>query len=101
MVDGMTIVAFNASSANVVASDEGFSVKVLGRTGIEYREGGKVAFVDSEVLATGFGMAIFAGSIKGWLAPHENDLMTEEDKRRILENIRRAIVFQKQPVEIL
>jgi hypothetical protein len=55
---------FTIPKINVVAGDEGFSVEVLGRTGIEYREGGNAAFVDSEVLVTRNGMlrAIPGGS---------------------------------------
>ena len=37
--------------ANLVESDEGFLVEVLGRTGILYKERDHVMFVDSEVLA--------------------------------------------------
>lgn len=93
--------AFTVPKVNVVASDEGYSVEILGRTGLEYREGGKSAFVDSEILATGHGIAVFKNSIKGWRPPHENEELTAVGKQRILENIRRAIEFQKQPIEIL
>jgi hypothetical protein len=47
---------FTIPRTNVVSSDEGFSVEVLGRIGIEYREGGKSMFADSEVLAVGHGI---------------------------------------------
>jgi hypothetical protein len=92
---------FTIPKVNVVASDEGFSVEVLGRTGIEYREGSKSAFVDSEVLATGYGIAIFKDSIKGWRPPHDKEAISTEDRQRILDNIRRAITFRNQPVQIL
>jgi hypothetical protein len=92
---------FSTPKVNVVSSDEGFSVEVLGRTGIEYREGGKAAFVDSEILATGHGIAVFKNSIKGWRPPHDKEGITAEQRQRIIENIRRAIEFQRQPVEVL
>jgi hypothetical protein len=41
---------FKETRKNVVESDEGFSIEVLGRTGIKYTEGEKTMFVDSEVL---------------------------------------------------
>lgn len=92
---------FTIPKVNMVSSDEGFSVEVLGRTGIVYREGDKAMFVDSEVLATGRGIAVFGNSIKGWRLPHEREQVTIAERQRILENIRRAIEFRKQPVEIL
>ena len=92
---------FTVPKINVISSDDGFSVEVLGRTGIEYREGGKSMFVDSEVLATGRGIAVFRNSIKGWRLPYEKEQITAEERQRILGNICRAIEFQNQPVEVL
>lgn len=92
---------FTIPKANVVASDEGFSVEILGRTGIEYREGGKPLFVDSEVLAVGKGIAVFANSISNWSPPHEREGITSDEKQRILCNICRAMEFRNQPIEVL
>jgi hypothetical protein len=39
---------FSIPRLNVIESDEGFSVEVLGRTVTSNREGDKVLFVDSE-----------------------------------------------------
>ena len=49
---------FKEIRTNVVESDEGFSVEVLGRTGIKYTEGSKTLIVDSEVLLGPHGMMI-------------------------------------------
>jgi Immunity protein 74 len=92
---------FSTPKVNVVSSDEGFSVEVLGRTGIEYREGDKSVFVDSEVLASGHGIAVFRYSIKAWRPPHGNETMTEKEIDQIVENIRRAMEFRMQPVEVV
>jgi hypothetical protein len=92
---------FSIPKVNVVSSNESFYVEVLGRTGIEYREGDKSTFVDSEILATGHGIAVFKNSIKAWRPPHDKEEITAEQRQQIIENIRRAIEFQKQPVEIL
>ena len=92
---------FSIPKRNVIASDEGFSVEVLGRTGIEYREGDRLLFVDAEVLASGHGIAVFKDSIKIWRPPHENDALSAERRSRIIENIRRAIEFRGQPIDIL
>lgn len=92
---------FSVPKVNVVCSDEGYSVEVLGRTGIEYREGAKSMFVDSEVLVAGKGIAVFERSINAWRVPHEKEKITPEQRQRILENIRRAMEFRNQKVEVL
>ena len=43
---------------------DGFSVEMLGRTGLCYREAGRKMFVDSEVLTGPFGMAVYKDTIK-------------------------------------
>jgi hypothetical protein len=86
---------------NVVENDEGFSVEVVGRTHVRYREGERSILIDAEVLAPGRGIAIFTKSIKAWNAPHDQEAMSEEQKIAIAENIRRAIAFEGQPAEIV
>ncbi len=44
---------------NVVESDEGLSVEVLGRTGLRYVEGDRVLLLDSEVLAGSAGLVVY------------------------------------------
>ena len=92
---------FFSRRADVIESDKGFFVQILGRTGIKYCEGEHVLFVDSEVLAHGYGIAIFSKSINVWQAPHSEEVITAGKKKEIIENIRQAIAFQNQPVEVL
>jgi hypothetical protein len=65
---------------NVIGSDSGFSVEILGRTGIRYSEGHKSMFIDSEVLARS-GIQIFSTSIKAWDPPDSEDQVSAEKKR--------------------
>lgn len=77
---------------NLYASDEGFSVEVLGRTGLRYREGDRTIFIDSEVLATRTpAIGIGSWSITRWDAPNEGDSLTDKDRKRIVDNIRQAL----------
>jgi Immunity protein 74 len=92
---------FRVPKINMIASDEGFTVHILGRTGIEYSEGTRTMFVDSEVLASGHGISIFKSSVRGWRAPHDGEVLTEEKRAEIIENISKAIRFRGQPVEVL
>lgn len=80
-------------------SDTGFSVEILGRTGIEYREPGKVMFVDSEVLQKG--IAVFKNTITRWNPPHEAEVITEDKRREIIQHIRDAVSFLDDFVEVI
>ena len=92
---------FSIPRVNVIESDTGFSVEVLGRTGMKYREGDKCLFVDSEVLVAGKGIMISAKSIKYWDPPHDKEEISPNKKAIILNNIKDAIGFRNEPVEIL
>lgn len=85
---------FSSPRPNLVESDSGFSVEVLGRVGMRYTEHGRTAFVDSEVLATPGAMLMYSSSIERWEPPHEGEALEAIDKSRIIENIKLA--FQSQ-----
>jgi hypothetical protein len=61
---------FSIPRTNVIESDTGFSVEVLGRTGLRYREGDRVMHVDSEVQMGPSGMIVGASSIRRWDPPY-------------------------------
>lgn len=92
---------FSVPRPNLYESTEGFSVEVLGQTGIRYREFGKSAFVDSEVLPGPSGMVVYKDSIQSWEPPNENSPMTAADRKRILENIRAAFRFQGFNIDVI
>ena len=89
---------FTLPRPNLCESSDGFSVEVLGRTGLRYREAGRQMFVDSEVLTGPSGMAVYKDTIQKWDPPDEMVLLTGQDRDRILNNIREA--FRSQGFEI-
>jgi len=80
---------FSEPEPNVIASTEGFSVKVLGRTGMRYTEGTRSVWIDSEVLARPRAVAMAKGTIRFWEGP-EPDVVSEKDRDRIANNVKRA-----------
>ena len=92
---------FFVPRTNVVESDSGFSVEVLGRTGLLYREGGKSVRVDSEVQLGPSGMIVGASSIRHWDSPHEHLQIDDQTKRRIVENIQQAFRFSGFEIEVV
>lgn len=81
---------FFTPRANVIESIEGFSIEVLGRTGLCYREGGRSLKVDSEVLVGPSGMVVDASSIRAWTSPNENERIDDTRRKQIVENVLRA-----------
>ena len=86
---------FTIPRVNVIESDEGFSVEVLGQTGVQYAESGKNLFIDSEVLAGPAGMIIYSNSIKNW---EDGSTVDEVEQTRIVDNVKRA--FRHRGLEI-
>jgi len=76
---------------NVVESDKGFSVQVLGRAGIKYVEGSKSMVVDSELLIGPYYMVIYKKSIMNWKENSEH--IDQNKKDEMVQNIREAFLF--------
>jgi hypothetical protein len=74
---------------NVIESSAGFSVRVLGRTGLRYQEGGRSIWIDSEVLAKPRAIAMHNDSIKYWEGCDPGKV-SDADRDRIADNIKRA-----------
>jgi len=91
---------FTIPRVNVVESSDGYSVEVLGRTGIIYSESGKVMQVDSEVLAGPSGMVIYTDSMNNWDPPHSGFPLTEADRARVVENIKAAFMFRGFKIQV-
>jgi hypothetical protein len=83
---------------DLCVSEEGFSVEVLGRTGLRYREGENQMFVDFEVLAGPSGMLVSKSSMGPWAPPNAAEAIGDLDRARIVENIRET--FRLQGFEI-
>jgi hypothetical protein len=92
---------FKFIGPNIVESSAGFSVEVLGRTGLSYREGQRKMFVDSEVVMGPSGMLIYGTSIVRWDPPHDSEPLEKADRERILANIREAFRFQGFEIDVI
>ena len=92
---------FHIPSLNVIASSKGFSIEVLGRTGLRYVEDGRSVTIDSEVLAHKAGIAVFAGSLSEWETAQRGSKKSDVSERaRILNNIQRAFAWRGEKLEI-
>jgi hypothetical protein len=92
---------FRTPRVNVIESDEGFSIEVLGRTGILYTEGPKTMLIDSEVLASPGGIAIIKKSIRAWNPPYEKEIIDDMKRITIIDNVRRAFHSQGEDISVM
>ena len=88
---------FTIPRVNVIQSDDGFSVEVLGRTGVRYAEHSKSMKIDSEVLAGPSGLVLYTRTIKKW---DDGDIVDNSTRQRIVENIRAAFRFRGLEIEV-
>jgi len=92
---------FSVPSPNLYVCSDGYTVEVLGRTGLAYREEGRCMFVDSEVLAPPAGILVYQDTIRDWQPPHQEHLLSDGERSRILENILKALGSQGIGVQVL
>ena len=77
------------SNKNFYVSSKGFSVEILGWTGLMYCEADREMFINSERQVGGrIFTEIYAGYMSQWKPPHDSEPVTNEDRTRIIENIR-------------
>lgn len=93
----------HSPETNLYESDEGFSIRILGRTGLTYREGAKSTLVDSELLssASSSTMAVYKNSIQRWKSPHQDEIISEEDRNRIIDNLRKVFRSQGNDIDVI
>jgi hypothetical protein len=75
-----------------------YKVISKGRSGLLYKEGEKTITVDSELLSESLGIAIFTNSIKSWDPPFNEEALSEEERSRIIDNIKKDLERQKRKV---
>ncbi len=92
---------FTIPRTNVIESDEGFTVEVLGRTGLLHTQSGKSLRVYSEILTGPHGLVLYTDSISRWMPPYAGEIIDDHECAAIIENIRRAFLFQGYEIEVI
>ena len=92
---------FSTPRTNVIESDQGFSVEVLGQTGMLYAEVERSLHLYSEVAGTIDAIAIWRDSIKRWDPPHDGETIGTEERERIIGNIQRAFEATNKKLDVI
>jgi hypothetical protein len=92
---------FNNPRVNVYESDAGFSIEILGRVGMEYKEGDKIMFVESEIgISDTPTIAIWQDELRTWKPPYDKEVLTDLRRMEILKNICSLLKWRNIQVEI-
>jgi hypothetical protein len=94
------MVTFFIPRVNVIESDAGYSVEVLGPVGLRYTEGDRILHIDSEMLAGPSGLIVYSGSIKVEAPTSAQEPINSGERTRIIENIRAAFRFRGFEIQI-
>jgi Immunity protein 74 len=92
---------FTSPAPNIVASSSGFSVQVLGRVGLCYREAGRSMYIDTEVQARPRTMALWTSSMQAWDSPNESVGLGKVERDRIVRNIARAFEANGDTLQVI
>ena len=92
---------YSRPKPNLYVSSDGFSVEVLGQTGLWYSTNGKRAFVDSEVLVAPAGILVYRESILRWESQSGSEVVSEEEREQIVQNIAKALGFHGVSVQLI
>ena len=77
-----------------IISDSGFELHIIGRGSLLYKQGSRIMKINSELLASNFGIGIYKNSIQKWEPPFENEIISKEKRQQILNNIKDALAFK-------
>lgn len=94
------MVTFSIPRTNVIESDDGFSVEVLGPTGLRYVEAGRKLWLNSEILAGPAGLILYSGNMK-LEAAAEMIILDVMDRNRIVKNVRAAFRFRGFEIQVV
>jgi hypothetical protein len=87
---------------NRVKSDAGFVVKIRWIEGYcEYREGDRIAVVTADPVIGQPLVRVYKDEKVEWKSPHESEVIPEEKRKEILQNVVDAMRFRKLKVEMV
>jgi len=91
---------FKFKNDGSIFSDKGFMIKILGRAGLEYSEGDKTMFIDSEIVNNrNVGYVIASSSISRWNGSTKK--INHAEHQRILLNLKDAFKFIGYDIRII
>jgi hypothetical protein len=86
---------------NTFQFDDASSVVMVDRDHLRYREGDRSLLIFQELMADPRLVGLDRESMRAWEPPHERRSLSEADKDRIINNLRRAFATRGYDVEVL
>jgi hypothetical protein len=95
------LVILSTPRADLIKSDTGFSVEVIGRSCVRYCQDDRSLNIECEPAVEPTGLIIYPGSIRSWSPPYADDPIDSETKASIVENVRAAFRFAGFEIDVL
>ena len=91
-----------SSHPNLIESDAGFRIRVRGggHLGILYEEGSRKILVLSAPAIDPVGYVVYEATIKEWLCPGSGQIITDEERERIVKNLRDGFAVQGYKIKV-
>jgi hypothetical protein len=80
---------------------DGASVVLIDRFAIRYREGERSMLIEQDLQSDRLLVAIERASMRAWEPPHQRETVSEGQKDKIIENLRRAFATRGYRVMLL
>ncbi|WP_041623071.1 Imm74 family immunity protein [Spirochaeta thermophila] len=84
-----------------IVSDEGFSIVILNKDTLQYKEGDKKLTLNSELLAREGGFVIYKDAITNWDSPYHDIRISQPERDQILEKIKMLLSAENINVQII
>lgn len=81
-----------------VKSSKGFIIQFTARREMQYQENEHILKIEVEGGrddSGAYNLAVYAQDIKYWQPPYDNEVISEEEKKEIIQNISEALDFMK------
>ena len=86
---------------NTFQADDASAVVLIDRFQLRYCEGDRSMLVEQDLQGVQRVIAIERGSMRSWEPPHEHEPVSEEERDRIIGNMRRALAIRGYSLDLL
>lgn len=68
---------------------------------VSYKKGNYAASISAEFVLNPVTLLIYIDTLKSWYPPHENEMMSDAEKKEIIDAIKKALILLNVKYEIL
>jgi hypothetical protein len=92
---------FKFENGETIEINDGFSVQLIGRGKLKYKQGDKILFASFEFLTGEYDMILYHSSVKSWEPPYHCEKINNKIRKTIIDNVKRAAAFNGFKLNVL